>query len=139
MLRKGNEGVTVKELSQLYYLRKRIAYLKDKIEQTRAKAEKVTSSITGMPRGGKHTDYKDELADLNSLYKRLLEKTAIEEKKLTDYIEQVEDIQLKNIMQYRFAECLTWGEVAIKIGGNNTENSVRMRVYRHLDKEKGTD
>lgn len=128
--------MTVRELSRLYHLRKRIAFLKDKIEQIRARAEKVTSSITGMPRGGTHIDYKDELADLKSLYQMLLEQTVIEERRLTEYIEQIEDVQLKNIMQYRFAECLTWEEVAMKIGGNNSVDGIRQRLYRYMKKKE---
>lgn len=51
------------------------------------------------------------------------------------YIEDIEDRLVQLILRYRYLDGLTWNEVAIKLGGDNTEDSVRKRAERHLEKE----
>ena len=128
--------MTLRELSNLYHINKKIEWLRNEIATVRSKTEKVTSIITGMPRGGTSIDYKDELLDLCAMLEVVVKESILEERRLLRYIEGIEDIQLQNIMRYRFVDCMTWNEVADNVGGNNTEYTVKNRLYRYLDKEK---
>lgn len=55
-----------------------------------------------------------------------------EYKKLTDYIDSIENKQLQVIFILRFIKSLSWRRIAFKIGGNNTEESVKKMVYRYI-------
>lgn len=49
-------------------------------------------------------------------------------------INRIEDSFIRLILRYRYIDMCTWAEVADKIGGNNTEDSVRMAAKRFLKK-----
>ena len=57
-----------------------------------------------------------------------------EEDRISAWIDQVNDIQINLILSLRFKEKLSWNKIADEIGGNNTEDSVRMMVNRYLEK-----
>lgn len=128
--------MTLKELYRLRGLHEKIKDLKNRIDVIRSKTEKMTSVITGLPRGGEKIDYKVELVDLCNVYESVLKESIIEEQRLQNYIEGIKDIQLQNIIRLRFIDCLNWNEVADRIGGNNTEYTVKKRLYRHIKKER---
>ena len=131
--------MTVKELYKLRGLRDKIRDLEERIEVIRSKAEKMTSVITGLPGGGEKADYKIKLLELCADYESAGKESIFEEQRLLKYIESINDIQLQNIIRLRFIDSLTWNEVADKIGGNNTDYTVKKRLYRHLRRENGRD
>ena len=49
-----------------------------------------------------------------------------------DFISTISDSQIRQIVRYRVFDELPWKEVARKIGGGNTEDSVRMSYERYL-------
>lgn len=48
------------------------------------------------------------------------------------FIRSVKDSHVRRIMRYRFEEHLSWREVADKVGGGNTEGSVKMAYIRYM-------
>lgn len=48
------------------------------------------------------------------------------------FISSVEDSRIRRIINLRFIECLSWNEVADRIGGGNTEDSVRKAYERFM-------
>ena len=48
------------------------------------------------------------------------------------FINSVKDSHIRRIMRYRFEEHLSWREVADKVGGGNTEGSVKMAYIRYM-------
>lgn len=48
------------------------------------------------------------------------------------FIASVEDSRIRRIINLRFIEGLQWNDVAIKIGGGNTEDSVRKMYERFM-------
>ena len=50
------------------------------------------------------------------------------------FIKSVQDSHLRRIITYRVVEGLSWNEVADKIGGGNTEDSVRKAFDRFMSK-----
>lgn len=48
------------------------------------------------------------------------------------YICSIDDSHIRRIVHLRVVDGLSWGEVAIAIGGGNTEDSVRMAYNRYV-------
>lgn len=59
--------------------------------------------------------------------------TALEDK-LIEYILDIPDPQLRNVIYMRSIEGQKWSVIASNIGGNNTEDSVRKMYKRFIDK-----
>ena len=53
---------------------------------------------------------------------------------INGYIDNIPDSLTRQIISLRYINNLTWEQVAESIGGNNTEDSVRMICNRFLDK-----
>lgn len=134
------------ELSQLYYIELEIKAYRDKIAELRELAESISPNYSGMPSGGSQNHSKVESAALSIVaYMEMLDK-AIQEKVETSkrihaYILDCPDAQTRQIMFLRFVQCKSWGEIARRIGGNNTASAVRMRAIRYIDggKKNATD
>lgn len=60
----------------------------------------------------------------------LLEKT----NEVEEFIASIEDSRIRRIINLRFIENFSWNKVADKIGGGNTEDSVRMMFNRFMEK-----
>ena len=53
---------------------------------------------------------------------------------LEEFIASIEDSHIRRIINLRFIENLSWNKVADRIGGGNTEDSVRMALNRFMEK-----
>jgi len=51
-----------------------------------------------------------------------------------EFIAGVEDSRIRRIITLRFIENLSWNKVADRIGGGNTEDSVKKTFYRFMEK-----
>lgn len=60
----------------------------------------------------------------------LLEKT----NEVEEFIASLDDSRMRRIINLRFIEKLSWVAVAHRIGGGNTEDSVRMAFNRFMEK-----
>lgn len=98
--------MTKKELSQLYYLKKEIRQLEQRINELETAATNCTVKITGLPSGRGISDkignYAAQIADLKSLLDLNLKKCFYELNRLDRYIQSVDDPLTKQIMMYRF-------------------------------------
>lgn len=129
--------MTVRELSRLYYLRKLIDRSNEQLVKLEAQAQPGCQEITGMPRNPVFAKSAvEEIAIQISNLKDRLQKEQIEylreRSKIENYIMSVQDYQIRLIMLLRFVDLLTWAQVAQRIGGNNTEDSVRKACNRFL-------
>lgn len=130
--------MTLKELSQLYYLNREIETLKRQLAEIECYAEGITQSFSGMPHGGSTSDKVGagavRIADLKSKIENRQIACWQEYCKLNDYISNIDDSFIRQIMSYRFINGLSWQQVADCIGGGNTADSVKKVCYRHLEK-----
>lgn len=130
--------MTMKELSQLYWLNREIERDKARLEELYTKAISCTQSITGMPHVPGVTDkvgnYSGEIADLRGIIEANIQRCFYELNRLNRYIDSVDDPQMRMILSLRFVNGLPWRQVAESIGGNNSEDSVRMMCKRFLEK-----
>ena len=130
--------MTLKELSQLYYLNREIEMDQQRLRELEVKALPGAQVITGMPHGSGVSDvvgrYAAEIADLRGIIEAKHQQCLYERSRLERYIAGIDDSLLRQILTYRFINGLPWHQVAACIGGGNTADSVRMACYRYLGK-----
>lgn len=128
--------MTLKELSQLYYLNREIEMDKRRLEELEAKAVSCTPNLTGMPRspgvGDRVGRYAAEIVDLRGTIEAKHKQCLYERSRLERYIASIEDSLLRQIFTYRFVNGLPWEQVAACIGGSNTGESVRQAAHRYI-------
>lgn len=133
--------MTKQELSQLYYLKKEVYHLRNRLTELECAATGASAQITGMPKGydisNKVADYVVEINALKEVLENQLRKCICEIKRLNEYIENIEDSQLRIVMTLRYIHGQTWRQVAWNIGGGNTEDGVKKMVYRYLVRGSG--
>ena len=133
--------MTFHELSQLYYLEREI---KSDWERLASLTERVCSpsapSLTGMPGGGKGSVRQripEVLGEIEKVENQIRKNILLRERekvKLEQYISGIPDSLTRQIFTLRFIECRSWTQIALRVGGGNTEEGVRKRVQRYLDK-----
>ena len=130
--------MTKKELSQLYYLNREIEQYEQKLIELRTVACDTSVKISGMPHCGGVSDKVSKLAVEIAYITETIENKKrqcwAEYRRLIDYINSIDDSLTRSIFTFRFVNGLSWLEVAISVGGDNTEDGVRMIVDRYLQK-----
>lgn len=128
--------MTLKELSQLYYLNREIEMDKRRLQELEVKALPGAQVITGMPHAPGVTDkvgeYAAEIADLRGIIEAKHQQCLYERSRLERYISSIDDSLLRQIFAYRFINGLPWEQVAACIGGSNTADGVRMMCNRYI-------
>lgn len=125
--------MTNKQLSQLRYLKKEIKMHQERLTELQALAEIKSSVITGMPISKSISDKIGYSVIKIIAMKDTLSKLCEE---LTDYIKSVDDPIVRLILTYRYVSNFSWQKTAFKIGGGNTVQGLRMRLYRYFKKEE---
>ena len=133
--------MTLKELSQLYYLNREIEMDQARLEALRAKASAPGSpNYDGMPKSPVYENrlerYIADIVDLENIINLKIQQCLIERKRLERYISEIPDSLTRQIFTLRFISGLSWLQVAYSIGGNNTEGGVKMICYRYINDEK---
>ena len=131
--------MTLRELSQLYYLNREIE--RDKRELERLKWESVSpraQRMTGMPHGSGYENIMEQkiaaIADLEGLICAKMTQCIYERNRLERYIADIPDSLTRQIFALRFINGMSWVQVAMHVGGSNTEDSVKKTCYRYLEK-----
>lgn len=127
--------MTLKELSQLYYLTKEIDADMERLTVLRESlGDPSTSNLEGVP--GTHGDESKvellitEMVDLEEIIKNKRLKCMRERRKLEKWISDIPESYLRQIYTMRFVEKKAWMEIARQL--NTTENSVKKACYRGL-------
>lgn len=147
--------MTKKELSQLFYLNREIKQLQQKKKLLEADLKKLSTTVgcvqasqmqvpfklhsvkvegIGIKDRNKWLSIKAELQDVKNLIELKLEQQVCEYNRLNRYIQSVDDSLIRQILELRFIEGLSWNKVADGVGGNNTEDSVKQACRRYIMK-----
>ncbi len=133
--------MTKKELSQLYWLNREIEKDRQALSELWGRAENVSPRFSGMPqakgRGDKTGSCAAQMADLEESIQRNMQRCFQEQRRLTDYINTLPDSFLRQVLSWRYIHCLSWTQVALRMGGGNTADSVRKSHDRFLRREEG--
>ena len=128
--------MTLKDLSQLSYLKLEMEEEKRRLAELTAAATACTATLTGLPPSTKIADktaLATEIADIKSALLEKSKKVAEEYSNLTRFIASVDDSLTRLVLSLRFLDGLLWSEVAARIPGNS-EDSVKKICYRYLKK-----
>lgn len=142
--------MTKKELSQLYYLNREIETRRVQLENIEDElgAQRRTDTVKGSSASFPYTKqvFKVEgIADTArarrvlierdetlEIIDNLRERAAIEYKRLTREISEIDDSLTRQVLELRYVNGLPWQQVAACIGGNNTADSVRKVAERYI-------
>ncbi len=130
--------MTIKELSQLYWLNREIEMDKRRLEELEVvvsspKVQKLDSMPHAPGYGDDLARCVAEIVDLKAIIAAKQQQCIYERNRLERYISSIPDSLTRQIFTYRFVDGLSWWQVAYTIGGNNTGDGVRMRVKRYLE------
>ena len=106
------------ELSQYKYARDKVEETLEEYEKYKTRAEKVTSIISDMPRGGQSSDKVADnaiiMADLNRQYEERWLQAEREKLKVEQNIDSIEE-PYQTLLRKRYVEGLSFEEVAEKM------------------------
>ena len=133
--------MTVKELSQLYYLNLEIERGKQSLKALEDEIGPVAPALSGMPhtpnqKGGKTEQIAVEMADLQITIATKQIQCIRERARLLRYIRSIKDSLTRSIFELRFVCGMSWKQVADSLGGGNTVDGVKKRCYRYLRAEE---
>ena len=133
--------MTLKELSQLYYLKREIELDQARLKRLRTKLPGTSGpKYDAMPKSpgcGDALAYSvAEIVDLESLIVAKQIQCIRERTRLERYIAGIPDSLTRQIFTMRFVDGKTWRQVAFGVGGGNTEDSVKKLTYRYLQVEE---
>lgn len=139
-------------LKQYIDLQEEIKETKARIERTEKQIQKIENngtvidSVTGGSGGiqrykiegfpyAEYGKLKERLytrkATLQSLENEVMDKIG----EVETFIASIEDSRMRRIISFRFIDGMSWRNVAMNIGGNNNEDSVRMAFNRFMEEK----
>ena len=128
--------MTLQELNHLFELRERLAKAQEMIDALRASACPGAQVLTGMPHASgvkdKVGDLAVEIADMDERISFLESEIERIKAPIVEWINTIDNDQTRLIFRMRFIRGLSWKEVALVVGGRNSEDSVRMACYRYI-------
>lgn len=121
--------MTEKELSRYYFLKREVTDLEEKIAEfgTGVKSNQIKEVSVGGSR--KNKSIQETKVELVA---RLTEKriSALEQYLAIErYIEEVDDVEMRNIMRCRFLDLMKWDDIAEKLFQERTTIAKKMRRY----------
>lgn len=131
--------MTMKELSQLYWLNREIEMEQRRLNELTAASTEGCAKITGIPYTRLLTDktaIAGEIADCRSIIDAKIQQCMAEYNRLYRFISAVDDSQMRMILTLRHVNGLNWRQIAFHIGGGNTEDGVKMAYFRFLKKSE---
>ena len=131
--------MTLKELSQLYYLNREIEMDQARLAELQSRVGIAAQQIDGMPHATGNGESKVEktaleIVDLQAIIAAKQIQCIHERARLERYIASIPDSLTRMIFTYRFVNGLSWAQVTDCIGGDNKEESIKKTCYRYLDK-----
>lgn len=129
--------MTLRELSQLYYLNREIEHEKKRLKELEAAATDTSAKITGLPHVGGIADktaIAAQMAECRVILEARIAQSAVEYNRLMCYINGIPDPLTRQIFTLRFVNGLSWNQVALRVGGGNTGDGVRKHAMRFLHK-----
>ena len=130
----------IKELSNLYYIKKEIERLEEELDEI---TEIGSSVIDGMPHNSNYSDKVQQLViKKQDLMSKIIKKQIayIDEKsKIEHFIDNIDDSKVRYIARLRFIDFKNWYEIADEITPENKKlvnrNAPYMLLKRYFEKK----
>lgn len=130
--------MTYEELNSLFYLRKRIEYLRRRIDELSNEDGLNGINYTGISTGLGVSSPVERIAikrtALINEYNEAIEQALSKEQEICAFIENTKDAEIKFIMQKRFLQFMTYEKIANEIHSDRT--SVSKKLGRYLKKSR---
>lgn len=133
--------MTRERLSQIFYLEKEQKMWEEKLKELEAESLIKGREISGMPfnNTGETSDKVSSLIIRKQTFVEIIEeiqkKIGKQKEEIYEYINTIDDSLLRQIVVYRCISCMNWTQVANRIGGENTADSVRKIYERAIPKK----
>ena len=130
--------MTVKELSQLYYLKREIKHDQRRLEALEGQIGVGATVLDGMPKAPNWNNSKVErlaveIVDLRAIIAAKQIQLIHEQQRLERFINAVSDSETRLILKLRFVDGLAWELVAKHLGEGHTADRVKRVCYRYLN------
>lgn len=130
--------MTVHEMSKLYYIKKLINRDTQRLNQLEARLQPKAANVSGAVKISSPKNVIEEITpqiiELKERIRCEREEYIKEQAVIEDYIMTVDNYQDRLILLHRFVDLMSWRQVARRLGGKNTADSVRKACYRFLKK-----
>ena len=130
--------MTLGELNQLHRLKGFIVQEQERLDDLRASLELKSPILSDMPKNPGAKDKLGEtvpkIVDEEQLIQANIDTCTQLRNKLMTFIYKIDDLKIRQIFILRFIQDLPWMEVADRVGGRETESSVKNAVYRYVER-----
>ena len=128
--------MTKKDLQQIYYINREIKMWQNKLNSI---TEIGAVNITGVPGAHNISDSVSDMAmqksELQTIIAGKLAELKIKRREVMNFINGIDDSLMRQIMQYRFIDCMSWRQVSDVVYGRiDEEDNMRMACNRYLKK-----
>ena len=131
--------MTREELKQLYFLNREILRDKQRLSELKYCRQGRAVQFTGMPCAANKSDFTgniaSEISDLEETIEINLKRCWREINRINQFINSIDDSELRLIISLRHINCLSWQEIAFHIGYTD-ESTPRKRYERFMRKEE---
>ena len=132
--------MNIKELNKLFYIKKDIKQLEEQLAELNNLG---SAPLSDMPKGTNTSDPTQKFVEkkekiitkLNKAYTKYV----TEYEKINDFIESIDDTEVKLIARLRFIKHLDWFDIAEEISPRRKSihwTTPRKKIVRYLEKKK---
>lgn len=126
--------MTEKELSKYFYLKKEIEDLEERINKLGVGIGSIV--LTDMPKGNKkRVPIQEKITELKNKYIEARVSALEEYLKIENYINSVEDTEIRTIMRMRFLDLKKWEEIGRNLHMDRTTAYRNLKKYIKLHKK----
>lgn len=122
-----------KEINEIFYINKSIKSINLELAELRQMNPYKKNIISDMPRGGEIKDqtveYINNTMMLEDLLNYNLKKLQLERQKIEDFIEKIEDPQVRLIMRLRCINNMSWYAIGDEVGLDRRTASKKFYSY----------
>lgn len=91
----------------------------EELQRLESRAEKITSMVSDMPKGGNQGDRLqlavDRICELKVSLNQRIDAAVEKRKEIETVIETLEDKTLQLLLRYRYIDGMTWEQIAVKM------------------------
>ena len=130
--------MTRNDLEKVYYLKKELEMWRKRYEELVADMSQDTVAADGLPHSvtnniGRPTENKAILiADHVELIREHMQKIGLAIREVEQFVATIDDPLIRQIVTLRCVDCLSWGEVAERIGNTATAENTRLIYHRFI-------
>ena len=130
--------MTRKELERVYFLKRELKMWEKRLEELYADISQDTKAADGMPHSvtnnvSSPTESKAiQIADHIDMIKGKQAEIRIAIREVEAFIVSIDDPLIRQIVELRCAYCMTWDEVANRIGSNTSAENMRLIYHRFI-------